>query len=146
MILVDVNILVSAADRGNKHHAQARDWWRAMCDEGETIGLAWMAITGFLRLSTQPTVFQRPFTVREACDQVAEWMALPNVLLIQELDDHWPRLRHLLEAEGRGGNLVPDMHLATLADARDAAVASFDRDFGRFGNLPWIHPGRMPGR
>ena len=105
-----------------------------------------MAITGFLRLSTQPTVFQRPFTVREACDQVAEWMALPNVLMIQELDDHWPRLRRLLEAEGRGGNLVPDMHLATLADARDAAVASFDRDFGRFGNLPWIHPGRMPGR
>lgn len=105
-----------------------------------------MAITGFLRLSTQLSVFQQPFTVREACDQVAEWMALPNVRLVQELDDRWPRLRHLLEAEGRGGNLVPDMHLATLADARDAAVASFDRDFGRFGNLPWIHPGQTLGR
>ena len=105
-----------------------------------------MAITGFLRLSTQPAVFQQPLAVREACDQVAAWMALPNVLLVQELDDHWPRLRHLLEAEGRGGNLVPDMHLAALASTRDAAVASFDRDFGRFGNLPWVHPGRMSGQ
>lgn len=105
-----------------------------------------MAITGFLRLSTQPTVFRQPLTVREACDQVAEWMALPNVLLVQELDDHWSRLRHLLEAEGRGANLVPDMHLAALAGARGAAVASFDRDFARFGDLPWVHPGRMPGQ
>lgn len=146
MILVDVNILVYVVDDGSAHHEKARNWWRTTCDEGATIGLAWMAIIGFLRLSTQPSVFQQPFTVRQACGQVAEWLALPNVRLVPESNDHWPRLRHLLEAEGRGGNLVPDMHLAALAAARDATVVSFDRDFGRFGNLHWVHPGRTSGR
>ena len=146
MILVDVNILVYVVDDGSAHHELARTWWRAACDKNTAIGLAWMVIIGFLRLSTGPTAFRQPLTVRQAADQMTAWLALPNVRLVQELDDHWPRLRRLLEAEGRGGSLVPDMHLAALAGARSAAVASFDRDFARFGNLDWIHPGRAPGR
>ena len=142
MILVDVNVLVYVVDDGSAHHEKARSWWRTACDEGTIIGFAWMAIIGFLRLSTGPTAFRQPLTTRQAAAQMTTWLELPNVRLVPELDDHWSRLCGLLAETGRGGNLVPDMHLAALAAARGAAVASFDRDFGQFSSLPWIHPGR----
>lgn len=136
--MVDVNVVVSATDKGNFHHGVAREWLAAAFDRREMIGFSWMVVTGFLRLSTRASVFDRPLTVQQASEQMDEWLERPSARLVPELEDHWPRLRQLLANTGQGGNLVMDAHLAALALSHRAAVASFDRDFSRFPGVHWI--------
>lgn len=48
--------------------------------------------------------------------------------------------RQNIEAVGRGGNNVPDAHIAALAMERDAVVHTSDRGFRRFPGLRWRDP------
>jgi uncharacterized protein len=45
-----------------------------------------------------------------------------------------------LRAEGSGGNLTTDVHLAALAVESSATVHTADTDFLRFTGLKWINP------
>ena len=53
---------------------------------------------------------------------------------------HLDRVAVLLNATGRGGNLVNDAHLGALALQYDATVISYDNDFGRFPGVRWERP------
>jgi len=46
----------------------------------------------------------------------------------------------LLRAEGRGGNLTTDAHIAALALENNATVHTADTDFLRFRGVKWINP------
>jgi predicted nucleic acid-binding protein len=46
----------------------------------------------------------------------------------------------LLRAEGRGGNLTTDAHLAALAIESNATLHTADTDFLRFAGLKWLNP------
>ena len=48
MIVPDVNILVYAYDRSSRHHAEARAWWEELLNSHTPIGLAWVAMLGFV--------------------------------------------------------------------------------------------------
>jgi predicted nucleic acid-binding protein len=45
-----------------------------------------------------------------------------------------------LRAEGRGGNLTTDAHLAALAIESRATLHTADTDFLRFNGLKWVNP------
>ena len=140
MILVDTNLLVYATDADSPHHRRARAWFEEVISGTTPVGLAWLVILAFLRVTTRPGVLRRPYTPEEALEFVDEWLAQPYVSLLAPGDNHWPVLRNLLKTSGTAGNLVPDAHLAALAIEHGCTVYSADNDFKRFTGVEHINP------
>jgi toxin-antitoxin system PIN domain toxin len=131
----DTNILVYASDRDSSHHEAARAWIEQALSSTETVGFAAVALLGFVRIRTNPRLFEVPLSVAEALDQVDEWLEQPPATVLHPGGSHLGVFRRLLEPSGTAGNLVTDAHLAALAIEHGATLASFDGDFHRFENL-----------
>lgn len=140
MKLVDANVLVYAVDRGAAHHAVARDWLDRALNGSETILLPWVSLLAFMRLITHPRIFDQPLHVAQAMELVELWLDQAVTVTPEPDARHSARLRVLLGATGRGGNLVNDAHLAALALQYRATVITFDNDFGRFPGVAWERP------
>lgn len=50
MKLPDVNVLLYAANTASAEHQEARAWLEAAFNEPGGVGLAWVALLGFVRL------------------------------------------------------------------------------------------------
>jgi toxin-antitoxin system PIN domain toxin len=142
MILPDVNVLVHAHNADSAVHERARDWWDGCLAGSEGIGLAWAAILGFVRITTNRRVVARPLPVEDVMSRVESWLALPHVHVALPADGHFARLSAELKRLGTAGNLTTDAHLAILAVERGYALYSTDADFARFNGLRWVNPCR----
>ena len=140
MKIVDANILLYAVNADSTHHAPVRGWWEAALNSDQSIGLPWIVILAFLRLSTHRAAFPKPLTAKQAADKVTAWLACPVVTALSETDQHWATLQRLLAQTGTAANLTTDAHLAAIAISRDAVLVSCDNDFGRFADLRWENP------
>lgn len=140
MKLVDLNVLLYVVNEDSHRHRAALDWWNAAINGDETIGLPWVVLLGFLRISTNPRVFPRPLEVDDAIAKINTWLSLENVRVFRESDSHWEILRSLISKAGTAGNLTTDAHLAALAIGHAAVLVSCDSDFGRFKGLRWENP------
>ncbi|MDX2227654.1 MAG: type II toxin-antitoxin system VapC family toxin [Verrucomicrobiae bacterium] len=140
MILPDINLLLYAHDSQGKNFVQASTWWSECLNGYTPVGLAWVVILGFIRISTNPRIYQSPQTVKQACQTVAEWSTLPHFRLLNPADGHWDRLSTKLQQIGTAGNLTTDAHLATLAMDHGCILHTTDADFSRFRGLKWVNP------
>ncbi len=140
MILIDANLLIYAVDSDSPHHAKARHWLEETLSGTTRVGLAWVVLLAFLRLTTHPAVMRRPLAVERALEYVDEWLGQPFVETVVPGEKHWPLLRTLLAATGAAGNLSSDAHLAALSLENNAEIRSTDRDFGRFPGVRHINP------
>ena len=140
MIVPDANLLLYALDESSPHHARARVWFEKTLGGTETVGFAWLVVLAFLRLSTNPRVFEEPLDVIEALALVDSWLAQPNATVVEPTGRHTGLLRDLLEPLGSAANLTNDAHLAALAIEHGAELCSADADFGRFPGLRWRNP------
>ena len=140
MILVDANLLIYAVNRDLPLHDKARDWWQRTLSGTEVVGVPWVVLLAFLRLTTNRRVFERPLSVEQAVRYVDAWLAQPNCTPIPAGEGHWPVLRNLLLANGAGGNLTTDAHIAALAIERGYTVYSADNDFKRFAGIRHVNP------
>ncbi len=140
MILPDVNVLVHAHNEDSRKHESARNWWNGCLSGTEGVGLAWVAILGFIRITTNRRIFARPFAVEDAADSVGSWLDLPHIHIAEPSARHFERLRAELERLGTAGNLTTDAHLAVLAMERGYVLYSTDADFARFKGLRWVNP------
>ncbi|WP_139416159.1 TA system VapC family ribonuclease toxin [Agromyces laixinhei] len=140
MRLVDANVLLYAVDRGADHHRAAKTWLDAALRGPQTVLLPWVSVLAFVRLVSHPSVYEHPLPVSDALDVVDTWLAAPSVVTPEPDARHLARIRELLGATGRGGNLVNDAHLAALALQHRATVITFDNDFGRFPDVLWERP------
>jgi toxin-antitoxin system PIN domain toxin len=140
MILPDVNVLVHAHNADSAVHTQARQWWDHCLSGSEGIGLAWATLLGFIRVTTNRKIVQRPLPVAEVTAQIATWLELPHIHVAQPSDTHFARLRAELDRLGTAANLTTDAHLAVLAMERGYVLYTTDRDFARFRGLRWSNP------
>lgn len=140
MIIPDVNLLLYAYDSDSRRHKKARAWWEGLMQGSSSVGLSWVAILGFIRVSTNPKVFVSPLDVNRACTYVRAWLATPRVVVIHPGDRHTDILFSLLEAVGSAANLTTDAHLAALAIEHQAELHSTDADMARFPGLKWVNP------
>jgi toxin-antitoxin system PIN domain toxin len=138
--IVDLNVLLYAVNSDAALHQRLRAWWEAAVNDEETIGLPWVVLLGFLRLTTNSRVFPRPLAPDAAAAKVDRWLAQDNIRIVSEKDDHWKSLKTLLHQSGTAGNLTTDAHLAALALTHDAVLVSCDADFTRFKGLRWENP------
>ena len=140
MKLLDLNLLLYAIDSDASAHERARIWLEEILSGTEAIGFAWTVLLGFARLSTNPRIYERPLTSREALDLIDDWLAQPVAKVVEPTVRHATILRELLEPLGIGGNLVGDAHLAALAIEHGAELCSRDNDFARFSGVRWVDP------
>ena len=140
MTLSDVNLLLYAYDASSAHHERARLWLEARLSAVETFGFAWATLLAFLRLATNPRVFESPFRIDEALDVVDAWLSVSCATVLHPGPRHAILLRQLLEPLGTAGNLTADAHLAALAIEHDAQLCSADADFTRFPGLRLSNP------
>jgi toxin-antitoxin system PIN domain toxin len=141
--LLDVNLLIYAVDESSPRHAGAKAWIEQTFAGPETVGLPWVVLLAFVRLTTKAALFQTPLSVEEALDLVDGWLAQPAVSTVHPGRRHAAILRDLLTAVGAGGNLATDAHLAALALEIGAELFSCDADFSRFAGLNWTDPLRV---
>lgn len=140
MILVDANLLIYAVNRDAPHHRNARRWWEKALSDTESVGLAWIVILAFLRITTRPGILAKPLSAESATDYIDEWMKRPMVELVVPGDAHWSILRNLVLSSGTLGNLTSDAHLAAMALENGADIYSADYDFQRFQGVRHCNP------
>ena len=140
MILVDANLLVYAAAPQLPQHPAARAWLDARLNGDARVGLPWASLLAFLRLVTDPRVFQPASGMAEGWRQMEEWLEQPPVWIPQPTERHAQVLGRLLSQSGGAARLVPDAHLAALAIEHGLELCSNDGDFARFQGLRWSNP------
>lgn len=140
MILVDANLLVYAHVTSVPQHRAARAWLDGRLNGSAPVGLPWPSLLAFLRLVTNPRIFERPATWSDAWRQVGEWLDCASVWIPQPAEQHREILGSLLSGQAVRANLVPDAHLAALAIEHGLILCSTDGDFARFPGLRWQNP------
>jgi toxin-antitoxin system PIN domain toxin len=140
LILVDANLLIYAVNAAAPQHATARRWLDGRLNDAARVGLPWASLLAFLRLITNPRVFQRPLSMADAWQQVDAWLNSGPAWVPMPTDRHGEILARFLAAPGVHGNLVPDAHLAALATEHGLELNSTDGDFARFDGLRWRNP------
>ena len=140
MILPDVNVLVHAHNLESPCHEKAVRWWDSCLAGSEAVGLAWVAILGFVRITTHGRILSAPLAPSDVFARLAEWVQLPHVHIPLPSERHFEQLRLNLERLGTAGNMTTDAHLATLAIERGYVLYSTDNDFARFAGLKWKNP------
>lgn len=140
LILVDINLLVYAANADSPHHEAARAWLDERLDSPMRVGLPWASLLGFLRLVTSPRVLSRPVGMADAWSIVAGWLGSRSAWIPAPTTRHADVLAGLFARTSVNGNLVPDAHLAALAIEHGLELNSADGDFARFEGLRWRNP------
>jgi toxin-antitoxin system PIN domain toxin len=100
VILADVNLPIYAYNADSPLHAAARRWWEQALEGPEAVGLAWITLIAFVRITTQERIFQNPLSVATAIGHVKSWIAVPNVQIITPGEGHAKLLFGFLEKSG----------------------------------------------
>jgi uncharacterized protein len=140
VILIDANILIYAHVSSFAQHNLARNWLDQQLNAAAPVGLPWTSLIAFLRLVTNPRVFEQPEPIDAAWQQVRMWLAAETAWIPQPTERHGDLLSEFLALPGIHSNLVPDAHLATMAVEHGLVLCSTDGDFGRFPGLRWVNP------
>ena len=143
MVVPDTNLLVYAVHKDSPEHPRAKRWLDDLLTGDELVGLPWVVVLGFVRVTTNRHVMPNPWRIDDALALVDQWYARRVVSVVEPGDSHWRILRGLLVDTGRGGNLTTDAHLAALCIERGATLHSADTDFARFRSLNWVNPIRI---
>jgi toxin-antitoxin system PIN domain toxin len=129
----DVNVLLAAFRRDHPHHRPARHWLESACSScaagHTTLVLLPMVAAGFLRLTTNPRVFQQPDPIEAAVGFLDTLLAAPGVEIAGE--GEWPLLRSKLLAHQLHGNAITDAWIAAATEALSEHLVSFDRGLQR---------------
>jgi uncharacterized protein len=141
MILIDANLLIYAVNTEAPLHPAAKTWVEETMNGARgQVGLPWISLVAFVRITSHPKLLRQPRRVEESLATVAEWLALPAVEVLNPGPDHAVLFEAACRSCGGSGNLITDAHLAALAMEHGCELASCDTDFGKFPGLHWINP------
>jgi toxin-antitoxin system PIN domain toxin len=140
MILIDANLLLYAYHPRAEQHEVSRAWLEARLSESELVRFAWLTLWAFLRIATNPRVFERPLSSSEAETAVSFWLNRPNAGILEPGERHWDILQDLVREGQATGPLVMDAVIAAIAVEHGATLFTTDRDFARFSRLKWTNP------
>lgn len=140
MILVDANLLLYAYHPRADQHEHSRAWLEAVLSGPDLVRFAWLTLWAFLRIATNPRVFERPLATAEAEAAISSWLDQPVAGVLEPGERHWDILRGLVRDAQTTGPLIMDAVLAAIALEHGATLRTTDRDFTRFPTLKWTSP------
>ena len=139
-MLVDANVLLYATDASSHLHDRARAWLSESMLGDRRVGLPTQTIAAFVRISTNPRIWERPITAAQASAQVRAWLDAGPTWVPPMGDRTAAIFGGLVERHYATANLVPDVMLAALAIEHGLVVMSTDTDFARFPEVRWENP------
>lgn len=142
MILVDTNVLLYAADASSPFHAPCRDWVEKQRQKAEAWYCAWPIVYEFLRVSTHPSVFRRPWKGAEAWAYVEGLLASPGLDMLVASERHATVAAEVLrEMPHLAGSIFHDTHTAVLMKEHGVRrICTRDSNFHRFRFLEVVDP------
>jgi toxin-antitoxin system PIN domain toxin len=140
VILPDVNVLLIAHREELSGHERMAGWLTEIVNGDEAYGMSDLVLSGFLRVATNPRVFDPPTPLDSALEFVGAVRDRPNRVAVDPGPRHWRIFTRLCEEAGARADLVPDAYLAAMAIESGAEWVSTDRDFARFPGLRWRDP------
>ncbi|GMW02840.1 MAG: ribonuclease VapC37 [Candidatus Hydrogenedentota bacterium] len=141
MILVDANLLIYAHVESLAQHGRAVQWLDEQLNGASPVGLPWSSLTSFLRIVTNPRVFELPEPITVAWEQICDWIACDTVWIPNPTERHVDVLGTLIASQSfLQGNHVPDAHLAALAIEHGLTLCTADSGFSRFRGLRVTNP------
>ena len=140
MVLLDVNVLVTAMRKDAPGHARLRTYLEALRSAQEPFAISDLVLSGALRILTHPRVFTPPTPLRAALTFIDTVRRSPNAVVVAPGPRHWGIFVSLLDTSGARGNLVADAWHAALAIEHGCEWISDDADFARFPALRWKRP------
>ena len=136
MIAVDTNILVYADRRELPKHRVALARLRTLAESEAAWALPVVCIGEFVRVVSDPRLFDPPTPPTEALDLIDRLLESPSVRLLSPAERFLPLFRSCVEQGGTSGNLVFDAVIAALCLEHGAVtLLTEDRDFTRFPGL-----------
>jgi uncharacterized protein len=139
VIVPDVNLLIYAYSATVPQHQAAKRWWEQLLSSDQRVGIPWIVIVGFIRITTTRTAMLNPVTPADALARVKDWFTMPLVFHLNPGPRHLEIMAETLRHTA-GGPLTTDAHIAALAIEHQAEVHSNDLDFARFSGLRWFNP------
>ncbi|HHO54754.1 MAG TPA: PIN domain-containing protein [Trueperaceae bacterium] len=139
-MLIDVNLLIYATHEFMPEHKLAKAWLEEVLNSQNRVAIPWSNLLAFIRISSNPRIFDRPLSTKEAVEQVKTWYSLENVWVPQPGKNYFEILTELLLQSNASGNLVSDAHLAALSIEHGLTLYSTDSDFAKFKVLKWVNP------
>jgi toxin-antitoxin system PIN domain toxin len=141
MFVPDVNVLIYAhrTDSSSDHAAYA-EWLTELAIGFEPFALSSLALSGLVRIVTNPRIFRRPSTVDEVFGFIDELVVRPNARVIHPGPRHLEIFEDLCRRSGATGKLAADAQHAAVAVEHGCTLISTDSDFDRFPGLRWRHP------
>jgi len=141
MILPDVNVLVYAFHADAADHARYRPWLLDVVNGPTELALTDATLIGFVRLVTNPRVFEDPAPIGEAVGFASHLTQARGARWLASTAAAWDRFEAIASSDRQvRANLVPDAWLAALAISNGCRLATADRGFARFDGLDWFDP------
>ena len=146
MLLIDVNVLIYAhREDSTVDHPRYAEWLKGLATGPEPFALSVLALSGLVRITTNPRVFKRPSTLDEVFSFVEQLAQRPTARMVTPGPEHLAIFERLCRESGAAGKLVADAQHAAVAIENGCTMVTTDSDYDRFPGLRWQHPLR-PGR
>ena len=140
MTLLDANILLYAYDKRSGEHRRVRSWLEDTLSGKTTVGLPWVTVWAFVRISTNLRLNEQPLQAAEAIAIIGELRNHPLVMIVNPGRRHEEILLEQMQRAQVRGRETTDAVLAALAIENGATLASTDAGFRRFPDLRWVNP------
>lgn len=140
MILPDVNVLICAFRKDVPQHDVCNSWLTNIVASQARFGMAPLALSALVRITTNPRSYREPSTLAEAftfCDYIT---GQPNCQIVEPGERHWDIFKRLCIDTDTRGPRVTDAWFAALAIEWGCEWVTMDRDYARFAGLKWSVP------
>ncbi len=140
MVLIDVNILIYANRVDSDRHADYRRWLSDTVNGPVPFGLSDVALSGYLRVVTNPRIYDKPTPLVDALLFANALVTSPRCALVRPAAKHWTIFHELCRRTEARANVIPDAWFAALAIESGCEWITADRGFARFPGLRFRHP------
>jgi len=139
-MLVDANLLIYSVHLGSPQQPAASAWLRSVLSGSARVGIPWLSIGAFLRISTNPRAFERPLSPSTAWNVVESWLATEVVWIPGPTSRHAAVVGRLVGAHDVRGDDVTDALLVAIAIEHGLIIQSADRGFAKFDEVRSVNP------
>lgn len=140
MYLLDVNVLMAAHRADHPQHEVVRAWLTTVASDARGFSIPEVVHAAFVRITTNRRIFEVPTPIEEALEFLDSLRRREEHLPLALGPRGFEVFRDICLEHRATGDLIPDVHLVSLAFEHGCTIASLDRDFARFSEIEWVDP------
>ena len=140
-MIVDTNILLYISHKKFSQHTQAYNWFEETINRKIRIGIPYVSLMGFVRISLSQTRIRDAMTHQEVLGTAQQFINFPSVWIPEPAKGYFQIASDLiLEHNLTKPNDITDAYLAALAIQNSVPLVTHDSGFRRFRELRIIDP------